>query len=151
MTTVYDVPPELLVEVVASDLRKVERARPPAWAAFVKTGIHREKSPANADWWHTRLAAVLRKIYVKGPMGTERLAGEFGGARDAGSSPYHPRKGSRSVVRTCLTQLEALGYVQKGGKGGRTITPKGQSYLDGKAREIMTRLAKKRPELAKYL
>ncbi|MFQ5553012.1 MAG: 30S ribosomal protein S19e [Thermoplasmata archaeon] len=151
MTTVYDVPPALLVEAVAADLGKAKQARPPTWAAFVKTGVHREKSPANPNWWHTRLAAVLRKVYVKGPVGTERLAGEFGGARDAGSSPYHPRKGSRSVIRKALIQLEALGYLKKVDKGGRAITPKGQSYLDGKARQIMTRLAKGRPELTKYL
>ncbi len=151
MTTVYDVPHDLLVEAVASDLRKTVQIQPPSWAPFVKTGVHREKSPSQADWWHTRLAAVLRKVYLRGPVGTERLAGEFGGARDGGSSPYHPRKGSRSVVRTCLTQLEELGYVKKEDKGGRSITPKGQSYLDGKARQIMIRMAKKRPELAKYL
>ena len=151
MTTVYDVPPDRLVEAIASDLQKADEATPPSWAPFVKTGVHREKSPSQADWWHTRLAAVLRKVYLRGPVGTERLAGEFGGARDAGSSPYHPRKGSRSVVRTCLTQLEDLGYVTKESKGGRSVTPKGQSYLDGKAREVMTALAKDRPELVKYL
>ena len=151
MTTVYDVPHDLLVEAVASDLRKAVQTQPPSWAPFVKTGVHREKSPSQSDWWHTRLAAVLRKVYLRGPVGTERLAGEFGGSRDGGSSPYHPRKGSRSVVRTCLTQLEELGYVKKEDKSGRSITPKGQSYLDGKARQIMIRMAKKRPELAKYL
>lgn len=151
MTTVYDVPPALLVEAVAADLRKEKQAEPPGWAAFAKTGVHREKSPSDPGWWHTRLAAVLRKVYVSGPVGTERLAGEFGGRRDAGSAPYHPRKGSRSVIRRCLTQLEGLGYVQKLEKGGRAISPQGRSYLDGKAREIMKRMAKRRPELAKYV
>lgn len=151
MTTVYDVPPHLLIEAVAADLRKEKRAEPPPWAAFAKTGVSREKSPSQAGWWHTRMAAVLRKVYVHGPVGTERLASEFGGARDAGSKPYHPRKGSRSVIRACLTQLEGLGYLQKGNKSGRAITAKGQSYLDRKSYEIMKRLGKEMPELTKYL
>lgn len=151
MTTVYDVPPHLLVEAVAADLRKQKGIQPPAWAAFAKTGVHREKSPSDAGWWHVRLAAVLRKVYVKGRVGTERLAGQFGGRRDAGSSPYHPRKGSRSVIRSALTQLESLGYVKKHDKGGRAITPEGQSYLDMKSREILQRLVKERPDLAKYV
>jgi small subunit ribosomal protein S19e len=150
MTTVYDVPPDVLISVVARDLRKSKKVRPPEWASFVKTGTHREKAPVERDWWYTRMAAILRKVYVRGPVGTERLAAEFGGRRDRGSAPYHPTKGGRSIVRECLNQLEALGYVQKVDKKGRVITPRGQSYLDNKAHEILARLSKERPELAKY-
>lgn len=151
MTTVFDVPPDILIEAVADDLRKEEKARPPEWAAFVKTGVHREKSPQDPDWWFGRLAAILRKVYVNGPIGTSRLAAEFGGRRDRGSAPYHPAKGSRSVVREGLAQLEALGYVQKADKSGRVVTPQGKSYLDNRAHGILKRLSDERPELVKYL
>jgi small subunit ribosomal protein S19e len=150
MTTVYDVPPDVLIAEVAKDLKKSKKVKPPEWSAYVKTGVHREKSPVDQDWWYTRLAAILRKVYVRGPVGTERLAAEYGGRRDRGSAPYHPRKGSRSIIRECLNQLEELGYVQKVNKKGRAITPKGQSYLDNKAHEVLTRLSKERPELTKY-
>lgn len=151
MTTVYDVPPDDLIALVAADLQKSKKAAPPEWAPFVKTGVHREKAPQDPAWWYTRLAAILRKVYLRGPVGTERLAGAFGGRRDLGSAPYHPRKGSRSVVRTCLQQLEDLKYVQTVEGGGRTITAAGQSYLDNKAHEILTRMAKEKPALEKYL
>ncbi len=151
MTTVYDVPPELLIQAVAEDLKKSKKVKPPKWAPFVKTGLHREKSPTEGDWWYTRMAAVLRKVYIRGQVGTERLAAEFGGRRDRGSAPYHPRKGSRSIARECLDQLQKMGYVSKTEKGGRSISPEGHSYLDNKAREILSSLAKEKPELAKYM
>lgn len=151
MTTVHDVPPQDIIDAVAADLKKAKEVSPPEWAAFVKAGVHREKAPMETDWWYTRLAAVFRKVYVKGPLGTKRMAAEYGGRRDRGSAPYHPRRGSRSIVRECLNQLENLGYVQKTEKGGRMITAKGHAYLDGKARQIMTRLAKERPDLEKYV
>lgn len=151
MTTVYDVPPDLLVASLAEDLRKAAAVTPPEWAAYAKTGVHREKAPEDPDWWYRRLAAILRKVYVGGPVGTERLAAAFGGRRDGGSVPYHPRKGSRSVVRECLAQLESLGYVEKANNRGRVITPKGRSYLDNRAHEILQNLAVEKPELTKYL
>ncbi len=151
MTTVFDVPPQDLIHVVAADLKKSKTAKPPEWAGYVKTGVSRESSPVNRDWWFTRLAAIFRKVYVKGPIGTERMAAEFGGRRDRGSAPYHPRKGSRAVIRECLAQLEALEYVKKTNQGGRVVTPKGHAYLDSKAHDVMTRLVKQKPELKKYV
>lgn len=151
MTTVYDVPPDALIDAVAADLKKSRKVTPPEWAPFVKTGVHREKSPVEKDWWYRRLAAVFRKVYMGGPVGTERVAAEFGGRRDRGSKPYHPRKGSRSIIRTCLQQLEELGYLTKANGGGRVLTPEGHAYLDNTAHGIMKTLVKERPELAKYL
>lgn len=151
MTRVYDVPPGLLVRELAEELKRDGRVKPPEWAPFVKTGVHREKSPAEPDWWYTRLASVLRKVYIRGPVGTERLAAEYGGNRDDGSAPKHPRQGSRSIARECLQQLEHLGYVRAIERRGRVITPKGQALVDRKARDILGRLAAERRELTRYL
>jgi small subunit ribosomal protein S19e len=150
MTTAHDVPPELLIRSLSEDLKKAG-VKPPEWAPYVKTGIHREKSPYKPDWWYDRLASVLRKVYLRGPVGTERLAAEYGGSRDAGSAPKHPRQGSRAIVRECLQQLEGLGYVKAQEKRGRVVTSKGRSLVDRKAREILTDLTKERKELVKYL
>ncbi|MEE9600440.1 MAG: 40S ribosomal protein S19, partial [Thermoplasmata archaeon] len=57
MTTVYDIPPNHLIEAVAAELKKSKKVKPPEWAPFVKTGVHTEKSPVDRDWWYTRLAA----------------------------------------------------------------------------------------------
>ncbi len=150
MTTVYDVPPGLLIERLTEQLAKEAKIKPPEWAKFARTGVHTEKAPVQADWWYRRVAAVLRKVYVQGPIGSTHLAAEFGGRRDDGSAPYHPRRGSRSIAREAMQQLESLGYLSKIEKKGRTITPAGRKLLDHVSHEILLELAKSNPELTKY-
>ncbi len=151
MTTAFDVPADLLLDRLAADLKAGGKVTPPEWAPFVRTGPHTEKAPVQPDWWYRRLAAVLRKVYIRGPIGSSRLRAEFGGKRDGGSAPYHPVKGSGSVTRECLQQLEALGLVSKAEARGRRVTPAGRKLLDNTAHGIMTELAAKNPELTKYL
>lgn len=151
MPTAYDVPPGLLIEQLKDQLQKEGKIKPPEWAAFARTGVHTEKAPVQADWWYRRVAAVLRKVYVHGPVGSTRLAAEFGGRRDDGSAPYHPRRGSRSVAREALQQLESLGYVSKIEKRGRVISAQGRKLLDSIATAILKDLAKDNPELTKYM
>ena len=148
MVTVYDVPSDKLIRVLAEKLKK-EKLAPPEWSAWVTTGVHKEKGPSHEEWWYVRMASVLRKVYVKGPIGTSKLAAEYGGKEDRGSKRYKARKGSRSITRKCLQQLETLGYVKKD-KKGRVITSKGQSFVDNAAKEAMDSLLKERPELEKY-
>lgn len=150
MTTAFDVPADLLIERLTTELKASGKVRPPEWAPFVRTGVHTENAPRQPDWWYRRLAAVLRKIYTMGPIGTSRLAAEFGGKRDDGSAPSHPRKGSGSIARECVQQLETLGYVAKADIRGRRVTPAGQRLLDGHAHAILIELAAKNPELTKY-
>ncbi len=150
MTTVYDVPPGVLIEKLREQLQAEGKIKPPEWAKFSRTGVHTEKAPVQADWWYRRVAAVLRKIYVNGPVGSSRLAAEFGGRRDDGSAPYHPRRGSRSIAREAMQQLESLGYLSKLEKKGRSITPAGRKLLDRIAHDILLEMAKSNPELTKY-
>ena len=151
MTTIYDVPADKLIDLAAARLQQVPEIKPPEWAAYAKTGIHREKPPTRKDWWHVRSAALLRKVYLHGPIGTERLSAAFGGNRDGGSAPKHPKQGSRNVVRKSLQQLKAAGLVADEPKNrGKIITAKGQAFLDNAAHEVMKDLAAKDPQLAKY-
>ncbi|OPX62427.1 MAG: 30S ribosomal protein S19e [Methanomassiliicoccales archaeon PtaB.Bin134] len=136
MVTVYDVPSEKLIENVAQKLKDSGAVNPPEWAEFAKTGVHTEKAPIQADWWYTRAASVLRKVYVKGPIGTSKLAAEYGGFVDRGSRPNKAVKGSRSIIRKSLMQLEAAGLVSKNKNNGRVVTPKGQALLDNAAKEV---------------
>ncbi|HEX2021720.1 MAG TPA: 30S ribosomal protein S19e [Candidatus Thermoplasmatota archaeon] len=136
MTTVYDVPAEPLIRKAAEKLKGEKAVQPPAWAPFVTTGIHAEKPPVESDWWHVRAAAVLRKVYVMGPIGTERLRAEFGGSRDRGAKPNRAKKGSGSVVRESLQQLEKAGLVQAVKGEGRVVSAKGRSLLDNTAHEV---------------
>jgi small subunit ribosomal protein S19e len=151
MTTAFDVPADLLIERVTTELKAGGKVAPPEWARFARTGVHTENAPRQADWWFRRLAAILRKVYTMGPIGTARLSAEFGGKRDDGSAPKHPRRGSGSVTRECLQQLEGLGFVAKAEATGRRVTPAGQRMLDNFAHQILTELAAKNPELTKYL
>jgi len=150
MTTVFDVPPAPLIERVADRLKQAPQVAPPEWAPFVRTGVHTEKSPDQTDWWHRRVAAVFRKVYILGPVGTERLSAKFGGRRDDGSAPYHPRKGSRAIIRLAVQQLEELGYVSQANNRGRDVTGPGRKFLDGVSREVLLELAARNPELTKY-
>ena len=136
MVTVYDVPPEKLIAKTAAQLKQMDTIQAPDWAEFVKTGMHTEKAPIQPDWWFTRTASVLRKVYVIGPVGSSRLAAEYGGFVDRGSKPNRAVKGSRAIARRCLIQLEKSGLVAKDKKNGRVITPKGQALLDKMSKEV---------------
>ena len=93
MVTVYDVPAEQLIIKTAQKLKENDKIVPPDWAEFVKTGRHTERAPSQDDWWYTRAASIMRKLYVKGPMGSSKLAAEYGGYADRGSMPNKAVKG----------------------------------------------------------
>ncbi len=136
MVTVYDVPAEQLILKTAQKLKENPNIVPPEWAEYVKTGRHTERGPTQDDWWYTRAASIMRKLYVKGPMGSSRLAAEYGGFADKGSMPNRAVKGSRNIARKCMMQLEAAGYLVSKDKEGRAISPAGQSLLDNTAKEV---------------
>ena len=150
MTTAFDVPATALIHATAKSLHEVKEIVAPEWAPFVKTGIHTEKPPVQADWWHTRVAAVLRKVYTEGPIGTETLRAHFGGYRDRGNRPNKAVKGSGSIAREALQQLEAAGLVQTVQAQGRIVTGKGRSLVDNAAHAARAEVQKSIPALAKY-
>ncbi|MDW7731738.1 MAG: 30S ribosomal protein S19e [Methanolobus sp.] len=149
MTTAYDVPAAALISKVAGKLKENDNVNPPEWAAFVKTGAHKEMPPVDSEWWYIRCAAVLRTVYKEGPIGVERLRSVYGGKKDMGSSPNHKAKGSGSIARVALQQLEAAGLIRTL-KSGRVMSPQGQSLLDNSAYEVKQELVEKIPGLAKY-
>lgn len=150
MTTAYDVPADALIKKIAEKLKQDKTFTPPEWARFVKTSLHSENPPMDPDWWYTRCASILRKVYIRKSIGIERLRAEYGGKKDKGSKPYRAVKGSGSIVRKALQQLEEAGYVTKIKGKGRVITPKGQSFVDNTAHEVKLELEEQIPELKKY-
>lgn len=137
MTTVYDVPADHIIRRVAEELKKRKEITPPAWAAFAKTGVHKEMPPEDPDWWFIRAAAVLRRVYVDGPLGVERMRSFYGGNKNRGSRPNAFRKGSGSVLRKALQQLEAAGLIIHD-KTGRRVSPAGMSFLDNLSQKVRT-------------
>lgn len=135
MATVYDVAADELIAETAKDLKDGVKIEMPEWAVFVKTGAHTERKPDNPDWWYVRSASVLRRIYIEGPVGVERLRTYYGGSKNRGRKPEKFYKASGKVIRTILKTLDEK-EMTKTTKSGRVITPKGQSYLDKLSSQI---------------
>ncbi len=151
MTTPHDVPVSKFIEKLSKYLKEnVEEVHPPAWAAFAKTGSHVEKQPQNADWWYTRGASLLRKIYVYGPIGLEKLRSEYGGRKGFNVKPNHAAKAGGSNIRKLLQQLETAGLIQTIRPTGRRMTPKGRKLLQEVSETLHKELIKTIPELKKY-
>ena len=131
-----DADPQKVIQVLTVELRKDDAIKPPDWSRFVKTGVSAERPPIQQDWWFLRSAAVLRRIYLDGPVGTQRLRSYFGGKRRRGHKPAHHRKAGGKIIRMILQQLEKGGYIQKTEKPkkGKIITAKGQKLINAAMR-----------------
>lgn len=149
MAKVYDVPAGVLISELAEVL-KGEDITAPGWAPFVKTGVHADKPPHESDWWHTRCASLLRKIYIHGPIGINGLRGKYGGGKPRGYGSAKHRDAGGAIVRNAVNELERLGYVSKVERKGRILTRQGMQKLDRLATEILTRLAAEDPKLKVY-
>jgi small subunit ribosomal protein S19e len=134
MAKVYDVSSQKLIAKTAEVLEK-EGFRMPAWARNVKTASGAERAPVQKNWWFLRLASILRKVYVKGPIGVEKLRREYGKPKRGGVAPKHKRKAAGKIIRVCLQELEKKGYIKKAAKG-RIITAQGQKFLDSLSKEV---------------
>jgi small subunit ribosomal protein S19e len=151
LITPYDVPVSQFIEKLAKYLREnIDEVQPPAWASMTKTGTHVEKQPQDSNWWYTRSASILRKVYVHGPIGLERLRADYGGRKDFGVKPEHAVKAGGSNIRKILQQLEAAGLVHAEGSQGRKMSPKGRKLLQEVAEDLQKELVKTVPELKKY-
>jgi len=151
LTTPYDVPASKLIEKLAKYLKEnVDEINPPSWASIVKTGAHVQRQPQNPDWWCIRCASLLRKIYVHGPIGLEKLRADYGGRKDFGVRPEHAVKAGRAIIRKALQQLEAAGLIETSKPHGRRVTREGRKLLQELAEELQKELVKELPELEKY-
>jgi len=97
--SIYNCDPSELIEKTSEELKKIESVKAPEWAPFVKTGVHKERPPANLDWWFVRAASILRQIYIHGPIGVSKLRTKYGGKKNRGVKPEHFFKGSGNIIR----------------------------------------------------
>jgi small subunit ribosomal protein S19e len=152
MASIYDVDQSELVDKAAEELKKINEIKPPEWAIFVKTGVHKEGPPVNEDWWYTRVASVLRLVYKLGPIGVSKLRVKYGGKKNRGVKPERFYKGSGNIIRKILQQLEKIGFIKQEEKGkhkGRVITPKGKSFLDKLATQLIKGVKTEKKEAKK--
>jgi small subunit ribosomal protein S19e len=139
MVTVYDVDAQKLVKKVAEDLKKVESIQEPSWIKYSKSSTHKERPPQEKDFWYIRTASILRKIYMMGPIGVSKLRTKYGGLKGRGHKPERFYKGSGSIARKSLQQLEKAGFIQqtiKKGHKGRIVTAKGKKFMDTAAKNV---------------
>ena len=139
---VREVSASALIKRLSEELRKLKELTPPEWSHFVKTGMHKERPPEQPDWWYTRAASLLRRIYIDSPVGVQRLRSYYGGRKKRGVAPGHFRRASGKILRTILQQLEKAGLVMKTERGGRKLTPKGAGMLATLANRIRAEEAK---------
>ncbi|MFQ6010247.1 MAG: 30S ribosomal protein S19e [Candidatus Aenigmatarchaeota archaeon] len=136
MVALKDVKADIMIKRIAEELKKVEEIKPHPSCLFVKSGVSVERPPMQPDFWYIRAAAVLRKVYLNGPVGTQKLRTAFGGKRNRGHKPSHHKPAGGKFIRMMLQQLDAAGLTAKIDKPrkGRMVTPKGQKFLEGLAK-----------------
>ena len=154
MASALEVNPNELIERAAKLLQEQKLVQPPEWAAYVKTGMHASRPPANEDWWYMRSAAILRSVYKLGTVGTSKLRTKYGGRKNRGYKPEKFFRGGGSIIRKVLQQLEKSGLVmqaQKTQDKGRKLTGKGKSFLDKIAAQMLKEGVKERKKKIKLV
>jgi len=145
MASFNNVPQCELVDKTAEKLKNIPEIKAPEWAGIVKTGTHKQRPPVKSDWWYVRVAAILRTLALRGPIGVSKLRTKYGGKKRRGHKPAEFRKGSGSIIRKALQQLDAAGLAEKKEKDihrGRIITTKGVRVLNEAAKELFSKYPK---------
>ncbi len=82
----------------------------------------------------------MRKTRLKGPIGVSKLRTLYGGKQSRGYKSEVFKKGSGSILRKILQQLEKAELLKQDKKGvhkGRVITPVGIKLIDNVAKRMM--------------
>jgi small subunit ribosomal protein S19e len=135
--SIFNVDTQELIEKASDKLK--EDIIMPEWANYVKTGVAKERPPELDNWYHMRAASILRKVYLFGPVGTNKLRAKFSSKKNRGFKPEKTYDAGGKIIRSILQQLEEKEYIMKGEKGvhkGRVITPKGMKFLDSTAKDL---------------
>ena len=149
MVSVHDVPSSRLITALAAQMKEVPGVEQPDWSRFVKTGSHAERPPADPEWWYTRAASLMRKLYLHGPVGLGDLERAYGGSKALKYYPKHHRDAGGSSIRKILKQLEQAELVTKTPKG-RVLSSKGRGMIDKASKEIFAALSEENKALARY-
>ena len=149
MVNAHDVPSSRLIGALAEQMKGLPGMQEPEWAHWVKTGSHAESPPTNSDWWFTRAASMMRKLYVHGPVGLTDFERAYGGTKALHYNPKHHRDAGGAAIRRILKQLEQAELVAKTPKG-RVLSPKGRAMLDRTSKQIFATLVEGNKSLARY-
>lgn len=130
--TIFTKDPVKYIPALAEALKQIETFNVPEWAIYVKSGVSRERPPADEDFWYTRAASILRQLYIKGVVGVGKLRTRYGSRKDRGGRPDKFKKSGGKIIRVILQQAEAAGLVEKVTRlqHGRRLTQAGRDLLD---------------------
>ncbi|MDD1776487.1 MAG: 30S ribosomal protein S19e [Candidatus Methanomethylicus sp.] len=152
MPLAQNVPADKLINAIAEYLKdNVKEVSPPEWSLYTKTGPQVSRVPSQSNFWYVRSASLLRRLYIEGPVGIERLRTLYGARTKNGMKNEHFVKTGGSSIRKVLQQLEGAGLVAKASTKGRVLTDKGTSTVDRIAYKLIKDLQKDMPELNKYI
>ena len=130
--TIFTKDPVKFIPALAEALKKIGEFEVPEWAMYVKSGVSRERPPANDNFWHIRAASILRQLYIKGVVGVGKLRTRYGSRKDRGGKPDKFKKSGGKIIRVILQQAEMAGLVEKISRlqYGRRLTQSGRDLLD---------------------
>jgi small subunit ribosomal protein S19e len=132
MSDIRTVDPAKYNSALAEALKKDKLVVQPDWVLLVKTGTSRQRPTAETDFWYKRAASILRQIYIRKIVGTQRLRTRYGGRKDRGMQPPAFFKSGGKIIRSILQQLDASGLTEKvkGKHSGRQLTAKGKEFME---------------------
>lgn len=139
MNPVYELDAHVYNKKLAESLKSIPEFSAPSWSEFVKSGPAKERPIEDPNFWYKRAASILRQIYKRGLVGTQRLRTKYGSKKNRGYAPEEFRKASGKIIRTILQQSDKAGFTEiavavKGvrkRKPGRILTVKGKEFLEG--------------------
>ena len=119
-------------EALAEALKDVPEIEIPEWSLYVKSGVSRERVPADPNFWYKRIASILRQLYIQGVVGVGKLRNRYGSRKARGVRPAKHKKSSGKMIRVMLQQAEKAGFVERLDKiqFGRRLTEDGRKFLD---------------------
>lgn len=131
-----EVDPAKLNAKLAEELQGM--IKQPEWSLYIKTGSGKQRPPEQKNWYYLRSASVLKRIYINGPVGVQRLRSYYGSAKNRGHKPTHFARGSGKILRAILQDLERVGLVEKKDKPkkGRILSKTGKKFIDNAAKSI---------------
>lgn len=129
---------------------------------MIKTGVAKELSPYNPDWFYIRAASLARKVYLRPRLGVGRLRHIYGTNQNNGYARAHHVKVAGRNIRLALIALEKagilmrtndkrnkniLGTVMEGEDSAlynRMVSPEGQRTLNEIAKSVLKTLLERK-------
>jgi len=133
MSKIYEIPAQEYNDKLATKLKEMPEFPIPEWSLYVKSGVSKSRPPMEVDFWHKRIASILRQIAIHNVVGVGRLRGRYGGRKIRGSKPEIFKKASGKMIRVMLQQAEKAGFLEKvkeGKRFGRRLTKSGKDFLE---------------------